>query len=87
MELKKDKSYDIWAWFVINKQDELYYILTEMINNKLNMELPQMVENLLREKIDKLSFNIQTTVNGKTSANFREILKDMIIDAFKNDRI
>lgn len=46
-----------------------------------------MVENILRDKIDKLSFNIQTTVNGKSSANFKEILKDMIIDTFKNDRI
>ena len=53
-----------------------------MIKDKVEELLPQMVEELLRQKIDNLSFNIQTTINGKNSSDLRgiiinELLKDL----------
>ena len=42
-----------------------------------------MLEEQLRQKVDNLSFNIQTTINGKSSAAFKDIITDMLIKEFQ----
>ena len=54
-----------------------------MIKDKVEDLLPQMVEELLRQKIDSLSFNFQTIINGRTSTELKDIITDMIIKEFQ----
>ena len=75
----KQQSFNCWRWFSMNKQDELYEVISMMIKSKVEELLPQMVEEQLRQKVDNLSFNIQTTINGKSSADIKDIVSDMII--------
>jgi len=49
-----------------------------MINDKINEKLPQIIDDHMRQYADKLSFNIETTINGKVSDNLREDIIDMI---------
>ena len=66
-------------WFMNNHQEELYEVVSALIDTKIKEQLPQMVEEQLRQKVDNLSFDIQTTINGKSSADFREIITDTIM--------
>ena len=72
-----------WLWFMNNHQEELYDIISVMIDTKIKEQLPQIVDEQLRQKFDNLSFNIQTTINGKSSASFKDIINDMIIREFQ----
>lgn len=54
-----------------------------MIKSKIEELLPQMIEEQLRQKVDNLSFDIQTTINGKSSASFKDMITDMIIKEFQ----
>lgn len=38
------QNFDIWVWFVNNKMDELYEIISLMIENKVKELLPQMID-------------------------------------------
>ena len=83
MAIKQDNNFRCWLWFANNRQEELYEVITAMITDKINDALPQMIEEQLRQKIDNLSVNIQTTINGKASADFKDIITDMIIKEFQ----
>ena len=76
-------SLNCWLWFMNNNQGELYEVISAMIDTKIKEQLPQIVEEQLRQKIDGLSFDIQTTLNGKSSADFRQIITDEIIREMK----
>ena len=71
--------FNCWFWFMNNHQEELYEIVSALIDTKIKEQLPQMVEEQLRQKVDNLSFDIQTTINGKSSSDFREIITDTIM--------
>ena len=79
-----DKTYSknllYWTWFVTNKQEELYAIITQMIDDKIKELVPYMIEEQLRNKIDRLSFNIQTTINGKSVSNIKDSIAEMIVE-------
>lgn len=79
----KEIFYNCWRWFVNNRQEELFDIISVMIETKTKEVLPQIIDEQLRQKIDGISFDIQTTINGKSSAAFRDILTDMIIKEFQ----
>lgn len=83
MAANNGNQFRMWLWFSDNRQEELYEVISAMIKDKVEELLPQMVEGLLRQKIDNLSFNIQTTINGKSSASFKDIITDMIIKEFQ----
>lgn len=77
----KQISFNCWVWFMDNHQEELYEVISAMIDIKIKELLPQMVEEQLRQKIDNLSFNIQTTINGKNSADLKGIvIKELLKD-------
>ena len=78
MNLNQSNNYKYWSWFVINNQSELYDVISAMINDKINEKLPQIIDDHMRQYADKLSFNIETTINGKVSDNLREDIIDMI---------
>ena len=75
--------FNCWFWFMNNHQEELYEIVSALIDTKIKEQLPQMVEEQLRQKVDNLSFDIQTTINGKSSTSFKDIITDMIIKEFQ----
>ena len=75
--------FNCWFWFMNNHQEELYEIVSALIDTKIKEQLPQMVEEQLRQKVDNLSFDIQTTINGKSSSDFREIITDTIMRELK----
>ena len=79
MAVDKAKQFRCWLWFSMNQKEELYEVITEMIKSKIEELLPQMLDEQLRQKVDNLSFNIQTTINGKSSADIKAIVSDMII--------
>lgn len=83
MKRNHDNMFRCWLWFSDNRQEELFEVIQEMITQKLNEMLPKMVEELLRQRIDNLSFDIQTTINGKSSADFREIITNEIMRKMK----
>ena len=78
-----NNSHDIeqrlWLWFAGKQKEEYFEVISLMIENKLREVLPQMIEEHLREKIDNLSFDIQTTINGKSSADMKEIITEAIM--------
>lgn len=80
MELKQDNSFKYWFWFASNKQEELFEVINSMIESKVKEFLPQLIDEYLRTKLDRFSFDIQTTINGKTSANIRDAITEMIVD-------
>ena len=75
--------FNCWFWFINNHQEELYEVVSALIDTKIKEQLPQMVEEQLRQKVDNLSFDIQTTINGKSSSDFREIITDTIMRELK----
>ena len=79
MKLNQDNSFKYWFWFASNKQEELFEVINSMIDNKVKELLPQLLDEQLRAKLDSFSFDIQTTINGKSSANIREEITKMII--------
>ena len=80
MSRNYSKNLLYWTWFVTNKQEELYAIITQMIDDKIKELVPHMIEDQLRNKIDKLSFNIQTTINGKSVSNIKDSIAEMIVE-------
>lgn len=80
MKKIQSNNFYYWSWFEMNKQGELYYVIDAMIKDKLEQLLPQITEEILREKINNLSFNIQTTINGKNSKNLGESFAEMIVE-------
>ena len=36
MELKKDNKFEYWLWFAEKNQEELYYVISGMIDDKIN---------------------------------------------------
>ena len=79
MELKTNHKLQCWYWFAEHRQEELYEIIQAMITDKINEVLPPMVEEIMRQKMDNFSLDIQTTVNGKSSANLKEAITDILI--------
>ena len=79
----KQILFNCWFWFMNNHQEELYEVVSALIDTKIKEQLPQMVEEQLRQKVDNLSFDIQTTINGKSSSDFREIITDTIMRELK----
>ena len=79
MVINQSNQFRCWLWFANNRQEELYDVISAMITDKINEVLPQVIEEQLRQKLENLSFNIQTTINGKSSADLKEVIKDMII--------
>ena len=75
--------FNCWFWFINHHQEELYEVVSALIDTKIKEQLPQMVEEQLRQKVDNLSFDIQTTINGKSSSDFREIITDTIMRELK----
>lgn len=73
------ENYNNWVWFALKNDDELYSVISTMIEDKVKELLPQMVEEQLRQKVDNLSFNIQTTLNGKTSNTLKQDIIDIIV--------
>lgn len=80
MSRNYSKNLLYWTWFVTNNQEELYAIITQMIDEKIKEIVPHMIEDQLRNKIDKLSFNIQTTINGKSVSNIKDSIAEMIVE-------
>lgn len=79
-KLNYDKvSMNCWLFFMNEHQEQLYEVIQAMIEVKVNEILAQKVDEIMREKLDKLSVDIQTTINGKSSANIREEITEMII--------
>ena len=83
MGINQDNSFRYWQWFAENHQEEMYDVISAMINDKISQQLPQIVDEQLRQKVDNLSFNIQTTINGKSNADIKEIIKNMLIKEFQ----
>ena len=83
MKIKQDNNFKCWFWFVENGMEEMYQIISAMIEDKINAVLPQIIDDQLRQKVENLSFNIQTTINGKSNADMKEIIKDMIVREFR----
>ena len=73
------KNFDSWVWFALKNQEELYSAISNLIEAKVKEILPQLVEEQLRQRYNSFSFDIQTTINGKPSADIKDIVSDMII--------
>lgn len=71
-----------WLWFMNNHQEELYDIISAMIEIKVNQLLPQLVKEELRQSIDNLSVSINATINGNAATS--KAFNDAIIDAIKS---
>lgn len=71
-----------WLWFMNNHQEELYDIISAMIEIKVNQLLPQLVKEQLRQSIDNLSVSINATINGNAATS--KAFNDAIIDAIKS---
>lgn len=67
---KQDNNFKYWFWFAQKNQEELFAIINGMINDKVNEILPQKIEEQMRQ----YSVDIQTMINGKSSADLREII-------------
>lgn len=78
MKLKTDNCSRYWFWFVGNNQEDLYYIISSMIDDKLKEVLPQIIQEEMRQ----YSVNIQTTINGKNSSDLKGIIIDEIMKDF-----
>ena len=84
MKIKSDNQFRCWLWFMENRQEELYDIVNMMINEKINEVVPQIVQDELRQNVDKLSYNIQTTINGHSSSSFKDMITEEIIKELQN---
>ena len=78
MDLKQSNNFHYWLWFELNNQSELYEVISAMIKDKISELLPQLIEEYMRQQFDKLSVNIETTINGKVSNNLTEDIIDML---------
>lgn len=72
-------NFDIWKWFELENNPELYKIISDMIEIKLKEMLPQLMQECLRKEINNLSFGIQPIINGKSSVDIKDIVANMII--------
>lgn len=50
--------FQCYYWFSERKEEELFSIISVMIKSKIEELLPQMVEDLLRQKMDNISLNV-----------------------------
>lgn len=73
------RNFDIWKWFELENNPELYKIISDMIEIKLKELLPQLMQECLRKEINNLSFGIQPIINGKSSVDIKDIVANMII--------
>lgn len=78
MNVKQSNNFNYWLWFELNNQSELYDIISAMIKDKINELLPQMIEEYMRQYIDKLNINIDTSINGKITSDLKRSIIDMI---------
>lgn len=83
MEMKPDNKYRYWLYFVEKGQEELFDIISAMIIEKVEQILPQMIEEQLRIKTNSMSFDFQTTINGKSVEKLKEVVSEMIINELK----
>lgn len=74
-----EKNFNSWVWFALNNQEELFSVISELIEAKVKEILPQLVEEQLRQRLNSFSFDIQTTINGKPSVDIKDIIANMII--------
>lgn len=70
MKLKNDNNFKYWFWFAENHLEELYDILSKMIDERIEEKLPEKVQEQMRQ----FSVDIQTTINGKSSSDLRGII-------------
>ena len=78
MAIKQDNKFRCWWWFANNQQEELYEVIQAMITDKINETLPQMIE----EKMQQFSVDIQTTINGKSSTDIKGIIINELLKDF-----
>lgn len=72
-------NFDIWKWFELENNPELYKIISDMIEMKIKELLPQLMQECLRKEINNLSFGFQPIINGKSSVDIKDIVANMII--------
>ena len=74
------QNFNSWVWFALKNQEELYNVISSMIEDKIKDLVPQIVENCLRENKDSLIFDIQANINGRYSSDLKNIITEMILN-------
>lgn len=74
------QNFNSWVWFALKNQEELYNVISSMIEDKVKDLVPQIVKNYLRENRDSLIFDIQASINGRYSADLKKIITEMILN-------
>ena len=79
------KCFHYWQWFAFNHQEELYEVIMSMVKNYVEEAIPEFIEKYLREYINNLSFDIRTTLNGKSAdlTGLKEDIERIILESFK----
>lgn len=85
MNSSNTNDFHYWQWFVMNKQEDLYNVISAMIKDKVNDILTPMIDERISQFVENLNLNISTTINGKAanSGDFQAAVREMIIKSFQ----
>lgn len=73
------ENYNNWVWFALKNQDELYSVISTMIEDKVKELLPQMVSDYFKN----FTFDFRTMLNGKQTNSLNSIIIDTLIQEMK----
>ena len=85
MKKLKSNSFHYWQWFAFQHQEELYEVIMSMIKNYVEEILPALIEKSIKEYVDKITVNVQTTLNGKAVdlSGLKEDIESLILSSLK----
>lgn len=73
------ENYNNWLQFALRNQDELYDVISSMIESKVKELLPQMVSDYFKN----YTFDFRTMLNGKQTSSLNSIIIDALMQEMK----